>query len=97
MNIPSKILIEAIDFAKSHPKVEPWLGKRDKSTKATVKSIKSEIIDVSVEHKMLLIRIFVDYIAKTTEIKNVEDIIVDIIWSNSDGYKIKTIRAVPEV
>ncbi len=97
MNIPSKILTEAIDFAKSHPKVEPWLIRRDKSTKVTVKSIKSEIIDISVESESLLIRIFVDYIAKDQDVSNVEDIVIDLIWSADNGYRIFNIRAVPEV
>ena len=97
MNIPSKILVEAIDYAKSHPKVEPWFDRRDRSNEATVKSIRSEIIDVSIKHKALLIRIFVDYIAKNQDTRNIEDIVIDLVWSAADGYKIKDIRAVPEV
>ena len=97
MKIPSKILTEAINFAKSHPKVEPWFIKRDQSNTVTVKSIRSEIVDFSVKQKVLLIRIFVDYITKTQAVSNVEDMIIDLVWSADDGYKIKNIIAVPEV
>lgn len=97
MNIPSKIVIEAIDFAKGHPKVSSWLKKRDDFEGVTIKSIRSEIVDVSLEYKSIFIRVFIDYLARAIEFGKMEDIIVEIIWSQQNGYTLKNIQAVPEV
>lgn len=95
MNIPSSILIEAINYAKSNEKTKKWFERRDISPKVSVRSVKSEILKVSIPRKMILIRIAVDYTEQSQDIGMIEDIIIDLTWELPNKYKIVKVRAVP--
>lgn len=97
MNIPSNILIGAIEFARNHERSKKWFEARDKSTKMTVKSINSEIVYVSKVKEIIFIRISVDYVELTQDVGRVEDIIIDLTWQLPSNYNLVDVRAVPGV
>ncbi len=95
MNIPSTVLIEAIEFAKLDPEVQASLASRDKIDKLTVKSIRSEVIGISHEKKLLRIGIYVDYIPKTEAFVKGQDVVIDVLWSPVSGYVIDDVYYYP--
>ncbi len=95
MNIPSKILIEAIEFAKTEPQVYANLALRDKTENLTAKSIRSEVIGISAEKQIIRIRIYVDYIPQNTEFIVGQDVVIDLIWSPVSGYAIENLFYYP--
>ena len=96
MNIKSKVLFEAIEFVDKNEKIRDWIERRDKSERVSAKSLKSELINISHEHKKLFIRIYIDFLERVENVK-LEDIVIDLNWSKDKGFKIENVRSVPEV
>lgn len=97
MNISSKVLTDGIAFALTIPKIKDWLAKRDQSPKASIESIRTFVGRPNTEHRILPIRILIDYHAYTQDAAQIEDIVIDIAWNPTTGYNLVRARLVPEV
>jgi len=95
MNIPSKVLIEAIEFANTDPQFYTNLVARDKTDKLIAKSILAEVTNISKEKQLLRIRIYVDYIPQHQDFTRGQDLVADLLWSPKTGYEIENIFYYP--
>lgn len=82
INIPSSLLIDALEFAKTHEITGPWFIARNNSPQMSAKSIKVEVYAINHNTKFIYIRIYVDYVELSPNVGQIEDLIINLAWHN---------------
>lgn len=95
MNIPSKILTDAIHYVRNHPDSEPWFAVRDRSIMLCIRSIKAEVYNVDIHKRTIYIKITVDYVEQEPDLGTAEDLIIYLAWKEPNNFRLFRINAVP--